>query len=163
RRNTGDRLDARRLRGTPAVHRVAPGAGRTGDSVRLPQLRVSGARELDRGARCGASDAMRGPTGREVPWPSWDRRATIDRMRLELEVWLRGNDFATTDVVDVPVADGAAWTDTDVSLVLKELLRSIDRAKHPEADRNRPVALRGFSWIVSPFEGGGHTIAVEIQ
>src|SRR5262249_24721744 len=69
----------------------------------------------------------------------------------------------TTDVVDVPVADGAAWTDTDVSLVLKELLRSIDRAKHPEADRNRPVALRGFSWIVSPFEGGGHTIAVEIQ
>ena len=106
---------------------------------------------------------MRGPTGREVPWRSWDRRATIDRMRLEIEVWLRGNDFATTDVVDVPVPDVAAWTDADLSLVLKELLRSIDRAKHPDADRNRPVALRGFSWIVSPFEGGGHTIAVEIQ
>jgi hypothetical protein len=84
-------------------------------------------------------------------------------MRLEIEVWLRGNDFATTDVVDVPVPDAVAWTDADLTLILKELLRSIDRAKHPDADRNRAVALRGFSWIVSPFEGGGHTIAVEIQ
>ena len=84
-------------------------------------------------------------------------------MRLEIEVWLRGNDFATTDVVDVPVADDSAWTDADVSVVLKELLRSIERAKNPEADRQRPVTLRGFNWIVSPFEGGGFTIAVEIQ
>src|SRR5262245_16950309 len=84
-------------------------------------------------------------------------------MRLEIEVWLRGNDFATTDVVEVPVPDATAWTDADVGVVLKELLRSIDRAKNPEAERDRPVALRGFSWIVSPFEGGGHTIAVEIQ
>ena len=28
---------------------------------------------------------------------------------------------------------------------------------------DRLVVLRGFNWIVSPFEGGGHTIAVEIQ
>ncbi len=84
-------------------------------------------------------------------------------MRLEIEVWLRGNDFATTEVVDVAVPDAAAWTDADVTVVLKELLRSIERAKNPEADRNRPVALRGFNWIVSPFDGGGFTIAVEIQ
>ena len=84
-------------------------------------------------------------------------------MRLEIEVWLRGNDFATTDVVDLAVPDAEAWTDTDLGVVLKALLRSIDRAKHPEADPDRPVALRGFSWIVSPFDGGGHTIAVEIQ
>jgi len=84
-------------------------------------------------------------------------------MRLEIEVWLRGNDFATTDVVDVPVPDAAVWTDADVSVVLKELLRSIDRASNPEADRQRPVVLRGFNWIVSAFEGGGFTIAVEIQ
>lgn len=84
-------------------------------------------------------------------------------MRLEIEVWLRGNEFATTEAVDLPVPDAAAWTDADVSAVLKELLRSIERAKNPEADRNRPVALRGFSWIVSPFDGGGFTIAVEIQ
>jgi len=84
-------------------------------------------------------------------------------MRLEIEVWLRGNDFAITDVVDVPVPDASAWTDADVSVVLKELLRSIDRASNPEADRQRPVVLRGFNWIVSAFEGGGFTIAVEIQ
>lgn len=84
-------------------------------------------------------------------------------MRLEIEVWLRGNDFATTEVATVPVPAAEAWTDADVRTILQELLRSIERASNPEADRNRPVALRGFSWIVSPFDGGGHTIAVEIQ
>jgi hypothetical protein len=84
-------------------------------------------------------------------------------MRLEIEVWLRGNDFATTEFVDVPVGAAEAWTDGDVEIILKALLRSIDRAKNPDAEPERPVALRGFSWIVSPFEGGGHTIAVEIQ
>src|SRR5262249_9995291 len=80
-----------------------------------------------------------------------------------VEVWLRGNDFATTDVVELNVAAPALWRDLDVREVLKALLRSIDRAKNPEADPDRPVILRGFNWIVSPFEGGGYTIAVEIQ
>ena len=84
-------------------------------------------------------------------------------MRLELEVWLRNNDFAVTDTVDVPIADPAAWTDEDVRLLLGELLRAIDRAKHPEADRERPVFLRGFNWIVSPFEGRGVLVSLEIQ
>jgi hypothetical protein len=84
-------------------------------------------------------------------------------MRLEIEVWLRGNDFATTQIVDVPVAPPAAWTDGDVREVLKALLRAIDKAKNPESDPARAVALRGFNWIVSPFESGGYTIAVEIQ
>ena len=84
-------------------------------------------------------------------------------MRLEIEVWLRGNDFATTDTVDVALGPARGWTDADVRVLLKELLRAVDRAKTPEADRDRPVALRGFSWIVSPFEGGGFTVAVEIQ
>jgi hypothetical protein len=84
-------------------------------------------------------------------------------MQLEIEVWLRGNDFATTDVVEVPLAAPDRWTDQDVRRLLEELLRAIDRAQHPEADRDRPVALRGFSWIVSPFESGGYTVAVEIQ
>jgi hypothetical protein len=84
-------------------------------------------------------------------------------MRLEIEVWLRGNDFATTSVVDVPVAAPEAWTGLDVREVLKALLRSIDKAKNPDAEPDRPVVLRGFNWIVSPFDGGGYTIAVEIQ
>ena len=84
-------------------------------------------------------------------------------MQIEIEVWLRGNDFATTDVVDAPLASPDRWTDHDVRRLLEELLRAIERARHPDADRNRPVALRGFSWIVSPFESGGYTVAVEIQ
>jgi hypothetical protein len=85
-------------------------------------------------------------------------------MQMDIEIWLRGNDFATTEQVDVEVDSPAAeWTDQDVRRVLTELLRAIDRAKHPEANRQRPVSLRGFSWIVSPFEKGGYTITVEIQ
>jgi len=84
-------------------------------------------------------------------------------MQLEIEVWLRGNDFATTDTVDLPIQPAHAWTDEDVRVLLAELLRSIDRAKHPDAAPDRPVALRGFSWIVMPYDGGGYTVAVEIQ
>jgi hypothetical protein len=83
-------------------------------------------------------------------------------LQLDIEVWLRGNDFATNDSADVPVPDPAGWSDHDVRLVLQELLRAIDRAKNPQADRDRPVALRGFSWIVSPFEGGV-LMSVEIR
>jgi len=84
-------------------------------------------------------------------------------MRLELEVWLRNDDFARTDLVDLPLAAVEAWTDDDVRMLLVELLRAIDRAKHPNADRDRPVYLRGFNWIVSPFEGRGVLVSVEIQ
>lgn len=85
-------------------------------------------------------------------------------MPLEIEVWLRGNDHAVTDLVELPtVGEPATWTDDDVRRVLEELLRAIDRAKNPATDPDRPVALRGFSWIVSPFEGAGQLITVEIQ
>lgn len=84
-------------------------------------------------------------------------------MRLEIEVWLRGNDYATTDVVDAPLGPPRGWADDDVRVLLKELLRAVERAKCPDADRARAVTLRGFSWIVSAFEKGGFTVAVEIQ
>jgi hypothetical protein len=84
-------------------------------------------------------------------------------MRLEIEVWLRNNDFAVTDTVEMPIRDPAEWMDEDVGLLLGELLRAIDRAKHPDADRDRPVFLRGFNWIVSPFENRGVLISLEIQ
>lgn len=82
---------------------------------------------------------------------------------LEIEVWLRGNDFASTDTVDVPLPEPKAWTDPDVKRLLEELLRAIERAKSPEADRTRPIVLRGFNWIVSPFENRGLLVSVEIQ
>jgi hypothetical protein len=42
------------------------------------------------------------------------------------------------------------------------MLRTLDRARNPDADPERPVALRGFSWIVNPFESGGVVIALEL-
>jgi hypothetical protein len=53
-----------------------------------------------------------------------------------------------------------AWTELDVHDVLKSMLLAIDRAKNPGSDREY-VALRGFSWIVEPVEGGV-VIALEI-
>jgi hypothetical protein len=84
-------------------------------------------------------------------------------MQLEIEVWLRGNDFATTVVSDTTMASPEGWTDGDVRVLLEELLRAIDRAKHSDADPQRPVTLRGFNWIVSPFENRGMLVSVEIQ
>jgi hypothetical protein len=93
-----------------------------------------------------------------------DPRVCYNRpVMLEIEVWLRGNDFATTDTVEVALAPPRGWTDQDVRRLLTEMLRAVDRARTPGADPHRTVALRGFSWIVSPFEGGGFTVAVEIQ
>jgi hypothetical protein len=41
------------------------------------------------------------------------------------------------------------------------MLRAMDRRKRPgEADRE--IALRGFSWIVNPYEEGGVVVAIEI-
>lgn len=85
----------------------------------------------------------------------------MGRMDFPVDVWLRGNDFATTETIDTVLTPPAAWTDEDVRQVLEQMLRTMNRLKHPR-DGNRPVALRGLSWIVNPFEAGGVVIAIEI-
>jgi hypothetical protein len=42
------------------------------------------------------------------------------------------------------------------------MLQALHRRKHPSAP-NQSVALRGFSWIVNPYEAGGVVIAIEIM
>ena len=82
-------------------------------------------------------------------------------MNYPVDIWLRGTDYATTrEIADV--SEPAAWTDTDVESVLKQMLRVMDREKNPEADE-RPVFLRGFSWIVNAYDDGGVLIAIEMQ
>jgi hypothetical protein len=83
-------------------------------------------------------------------------------MEFQVDVWLRGTDVAKTQMVSGIGLDPSAWTDQDVSKLLKAMLLSIHRAKHPESDET-PVFLRGFSWIVNPFEDGGVVVAMEIQ
>lgn len=81
---------------------------------------------------------------------------------IQVEIWLRGDNHATTDVIAPVGREPREWTDADVAMVLGGMLRALERAKHPEAAVDRPVALRGFSWIVNPFETGGVVIAMEL-
>ena len=83
-------------------------------------------------------------------------------MELQVDVWLRGTDFASTQTISDIQPDPAAWTDEDVSRLLKAMLLSIHRAKNPHST-DTPVFLRGFSWIVNPFEQDGVVVAIEIQ
>src|SRR5215210_4614476 len=81
---------------------------------------------------------------------------------LNVDVWLRGTHFAKTQIIDGVEGNPSAWTDNDVSKLLKAMLLAIHRAKNP-ASTDTSVFLRGFSWIVNPFEDQGVVIAIEIQ
>jgi len=82
-------------------------------------------------------------------------------MKIPVDVWLRGTDFAKTTSFDGPQGAPADWTDEDVQRVLGGMLLAMDREKNPEGGE-RPIALRGLSWIVNPYEEGGVVIAIEI-
>jgi hypothetical protein len=83
-------------------------------------------------------------------------------MDITVDVWLRGDNHATTYTISPVTRAPREWTDADVSSVLVGMLRTLERAKNPNAPADRPVALRGFSWIVNPFESGGVVIAIEM-
>src|SRR5262249_55768206 len=82
---------------------------------------------------------------------------------LSVDIWLRGENHATTLPLPALPRDPASWTDADVAAVLTSMLRAMGQASNPDADPDRPVALRGFSWIVNPFEAGGVVIALEMS
>lgn len=82
-------------------------------------------------------------------------------MPYPVEIWLRGDNHATNAAIAEAPRDPRSWTEGDVTHVLSAMLRAIDRAKHPDAAPDRPVSLRGFSWIVNPFDGGV-VIAIEM-
>ncbi len=83
-------------------------------------------------------------------------------MEFHVDIWLRGTNHATTEVIAPVAREPRAWTDGDVALVLAGMLRALDRAKHPHAAADRQVSLRGFSWIVNPYDDGGVVIALEL-
>jgi hypothetical protein len=80
---------------------------------------------------------------------------------IAIDVWLRGDDHATTVQLDEVTRPPAEWTEDDVRQVLEGMLRAMDRLKRP-GEIERPIALRGLSWIVNPYEEGGVVIAIEI-
>ena len=82
-------------------------------------------------------------------------------MSFQVDVWLRGTDVATTATLEGITRAPASWYDDDVRLVLEAMLRAMHRLKH-NVESQVPITLRGLSWIVNPFDGGGVVIAIEI-
>jgi hypothetical protein len=82
-------------------------------------------------------------------------------LNVSVDVWLRGQDFATTKSIPGVLREPHAWTDDDVRTVLQGMLLAMHRLKHPN-ETETPVVLRGLSWIVNPYEEGGVLIAIEI-
>lgn len=82
-------------------------------------------------------------------------------MTVPVDIWLRGQDFATTKTITGLTRAPREWTDDDVRSVLEGMLGEMHRLKHPEGEA-QTIALRGLSWIVNPYESGGVVIAIEI-
>jgi hypothetical protein len=80
-------------------------------------------------------------------------------MTYAVEVVLRDRNYAVTEQFEHGV-EPRVWGERDVRIVLEQILRAIDRVKNPDNPAGH-VALRGFSWIVEPVEGGV-VIAIEI-
>lgn len=72
---------------------------------------------------------------------------------IDVEVWVRGRQDATTERITGIEGAAGEWTDDDVKILLEGMLLALQRTKDPAAEPT-PVTLRGFSWIVSPHEGG---------
>ena len=81
-------------------------------------------------------------------------------MTFKVEVLLKGKEDVVETEVDFEGPEPAAWADDDVRRVLELTLGAFDQVQNPDAD-DRSVALRGFSWIVTPVDGGV-AIAIEI-
>ena len=82
-------------------------------------------------------------------------------MTFNVEVVLKGRDFAVTEAVTIPHGEPDSWTDAAVHDALVAILRAIGRAENPKVDPDRAIVLRGFSWIVEP-EGANVVLAIEI-
>lgn len=74
-------------------------------------------------------------------------------MSIEVDVWVRGTLNAQTYEIDSLPDDPNEWDEQDVRHLLSEMLLALEREKNPGGERP-PVTLRGFSWIVSPYQSG---------
>lgn len=80
---------------------------------------------------------------------------------IDVDVWVRGRQDATTEQIAGVDNDAAGWSDEDVKTLLEGMLLALQRTNDPSGDPP-PVTLRGFSWIVSP-DDHGVLLHVEMQ
>ena len=82
-------------------------------------------------------------------------------MTFDVEIVLKGRDFAVTEAASIPFGEPGSWGDEAARAMLIAILRAIDRVQNPEAGADRGVVLQGFSWIVEP-AGAASVVAIEI-
>jgi hypothetical protein len=82
-------------------------------------------------------------------------------MTFEAEIVVRASGRVATETLYHDGHEPPTWDEQDVRAVLTLMLLAIDRAASGSTDISRIVALRGLSWIVSPFDGGS-AVAIEI-
>jgi hypothetical protein len=82
-------------------------------------------------------------------------------MTFEVEVVVRASGKVTVQTLYHDGHEPPAWTEEDVRAVVTLMLLSVDRAASGSTDVEKTVALRGLSWIVTPFDAGS-AIAIEI-
>src|SRR4030095_11824176 len=72
---------------------------------------------------------------------------------IDVDVWVRGRQDAKTETITGVDRDASSWTDAHVKQLLEGMLLALQRANDPGGIPPE-VTLRGFSWIVSPDDGG---------
>ena len=72
---------------------------------------------------------------------------------IDVDVWVRGRVDAKTETVKDIDDNAQAWTVADVKKLLEGMLLALQRTNDPAAEPT-PISMRGFSWIVSPDDGG---------
>ena len=80
---------------------------------------------------------------------------------IDVDVWVRGRQDAITERVKGIGGDASSWTDEDVKKLLEGMLLALQRTSDPSGEPPE-ITLRGFSWIVSPAQGGV-LVHVEMQ
>ena len=80
---------------------------------------------------------------------------------MDVDVWVRGRQDATTGKIEGIPEDAADWTDEDVRSLLEQMLLALERVKNPGGEPPQ-ITLRGFSWIVSP-DPNGVLVHLEMQ
>jgi hypothetical protein len=81
---------------------------------------------------------------------------------IEVDVWVRGTLHAHTHHIRSVPDHPDEWDESDVRTLLSEMLLALEREKNPGGEPPQ-VTLRGFSWIVSPYESGGVLVHLEMQ
>jgi hypothetical protein len=82
-------------------------------------------------------------------------------MTVNVEIVLKGRDFAVTETVIVPEGSPAKWNEENVQEMLVEVLRAIAWRLRILSAVDRAVSLTGFSWIVEPSDQKS-IVAIEI-